>query len=437
MFVFRSGSVYIKKNEASKSAIMAFLLLFLIMYLFISSKIVWLLYVLFALLVVTLRNRLTFEPLTVLLALGLPLVLTLTMSFDDGFIQAVKGFFYLSVPLIMIFTGFQLKKLFTAEQFFTYLSVIGTIIALVFIVLTLVRVGFIAFISPYTEARFSVGSGSPACIFGLVIALFSEKFGIIVFRKKKWRILTIIINLIAIYLFASRTFWFILLIFILLFSVKTLKKSTWLIMGVVFLSIVLLLAISTSSAKGLTFSNSLLFKFVNSLSEIRISEFKTDRDINSFYRGFETYRSWKTYTEGNIPELLFGGGFGKMIELKAEVLLAGEYWTRVPLVHNGFFFVLVKEGAIGLISVILFFLVLIDTGLRNFRAKQDYDRFMSVFLLSGTVALFISNFVGCGMYTLEMTLLMITIGFLLQALYKRNSKYVSDRMAKNELISRH
>jgi hypothetical protein len=422
MLTFRKNKLLLDVDLFNKSLIMLLLLSYLILLLFISNKIVWISYLLLAAILVMARKKIVIGPVQVLFLLVVPHIWCLFMSFNDSLIQSVKGFFYLSVPLIMIFTGFQLKRLFTYDQFFKWLSGIGTVISLIYIILTLARVGFISFISPYAEARYSVGPGSPAVVMSLILALFSEKFGIKIFNTKTGRNITILINLLAIYLFASRTFWVMLIVYIVFFSIKIFKRENLPVLAGLALTAVLAVVIITNARTGLTFSNSILYKFVNSFSEIRMGDFKTDSDINSFYRGFETYRSWKTYTGGTIPELFFGGGYGKLIDLETEVKLAGEYWTRIPIVHNGFFFVLVKEGALGLIFNILLFFKIIGTGLLNYRAKQEQTAFISVFLIATGTVLILVNYVDCGMYTLEMTILMITTGFLLQGLSHRKEK---------------
>jgi hypothetical protein len=422
VLILRRDKILLDMERLNKSLIMLLLLSFLVLLIFISNKVVWVSYLFLAAILVMARKKIVIEPVQVLFLLVLPLIWCLLMSFNDGLVQSVKGFFYLSVPLMMIFTGFQLKRIFTFEEFYKWLVGIGTAISLIYIILTLARVGFVAFISPYAEARYSVGPGSPSVVLSLIIALFSERFDVKIFKTNNERRIIILINLIAIYLFASRTFWVMLVVYIIFFSIKIFKRDNLLVLSGIALAVVITIVIITNSRTGLTFSNSILYKFVNSFSEIRMGDFKTDRDINSFYRGFETYRSWKTYAGGTIPELLFGGGYGKLIDLETEVKLAGEYWTKIPIVHNGFFFVLVKEGALGLIFNILLFLKIFGTGLANYRTKHKQTAFISVFLIASGAALILVNYVDCGMYTLEMTILMITTGFLLQGLYHKKKK---------------
>jgi len=126
-----------------------------------------------------------------------------------------------------------------------------------------------------------------------------------------------------------------------------------------------------------------------------------------------------------VPELIFGGGFGKMITLNTEVYLDGRFWKEVPWVHNGFFYVLVKLGSLGLLFSLLFFLKIINISIKNLYNADNEKQLLSLLLLSCSISMFMTNFVDCGMYNLEMTILMITIGFAAQALTKRKVKLIS------------
>jgi hypothetical protein len=381
--------------------------------LFVANEIIWSLYVLFLALIAMVRKKLTLQPSSLTLLLSVPLVWGLIMSFDKDLLNTAKGFFYLSIPLIMILIGLQMSKIYDEKQFFSFVRTAGNVIALLFIFFTIMRAGFIAFISPYTEARFVVGSGSPACVLSLILGIYSDKFGLSLYKNATSRWFSILINLIAIYLFASRTYWVMLFLFIIIFSLKTMRKDKLLFFILIFASCLILLTVWINSKNNLSFNNSILFKLVHSFNEIKLSDLKTRNEINIYYRGYESYRSWQTFKSGNLPELLFGGGFGQMVDLKTEVLLAGEYWKSVPWVHNGFFFVLVKLGAFGLISILLFFIYLADQGIRGFGSKDRLRQFQSILILCCAASVFMTNFVDCGLYNFEMSLILITLGFLI------------------------
>ena len=404
------------KTEFARIVLAAMLFAFLVLYLFASNKIVWILYLLYMALIALARMKLKLNPPTILFLLFLPLLWGLMMSYNSDAYHFFQGFFYLSIPLILLVIGFQLTKIFQVEQYFYSIVIIGNLIALLFIIITIIKAGFGSFLSPYTEARFVVASGSPACILSLVIAAYSEQFNLKIFKTVWGRYLTIILNLIAIYLFAGRTYWVMLFIYVILFSVKTIKKDRLIFYGFLFLGGLLLISAIINSKPGLTFQNSMLYKLLHSFAEIRVTDFSDYEDVNTYYRGYEAYRSWITFTEGNLVEKIFGGGYGQLVKLDTEVWLDGRFWSEVPIVHNGFFFILVKEGAMGLVFILLFFWYLVRTGIKSYNSPDPVKQFLSVFIISAAASMFMTNFVVCGMFSHEMALVLITIGFLVPSL---------------------
>ena len=406
------------KDGFARIMLMSLLFTFLVLYLYVSNKIIWVIYLLYLVLIIGARMKLTLKPIIIPLLVSAPLLWSLLMSYNSDLYHFSQGFFYLSIPLILILTGYQMSRIFTPEKYFSAIATMGILIALLFIIVTIIKVGFIAFASPYTEARFVVSggsvlaSGSPVCILSLVAAAYSEQFDIKIFKKPVARYLTILVNLTAIYLFASRTYWVLLFIFVIVFSFKTMRKDKLLFFGFLLVAAILILTAIINSKTGLNFQNSIFYKLVNSFKEIKVSDISNSENINTYYRGYEAYRSWITFTEGNLPQKIFGFGYGKLVNLDARVLLAGKYWTAVPWVHNGFFFILVKEGFLGVVFVLLFFYYLSSTSIKGFKADLPERQFLRLVLLSCTISMFITNYIVCGMFSHEMAILMITIGFL-------------------------
>ena len=401
--------------------LMSLLFIFLVLYLFVSNKIVWLLYFLYFFLIILARMKVTIRPVLIPALLAAPLLSSLPVSLNSDMYHFTQGFFYLSIPLILLITGYQMARILSPGMFLSFLVKAGILMALIFIVFTIIRVGFVAFLSPYTEARFSVASGSPVCVLSLIIAAYSEYFDFKIFKRPSSKYLAIFVNLIAVYLFASRTYWVLLFIFVILFSIKTIRKDKLLFYGFVLIGGFLILTSIINAKSGLTFQNSILYKLVNSFREIKIRDFSDYGDINTYYRGYEAYRSWVTFTEGNLIEKIFGFGYGKLVNLDASIFLDGKYWTAVPWIHNGFFFILVKEGLLGLLFSLLFFIYLLILSIRGFAFSDPGKQFLRLILLGCSLSMFIANFVVCGLYSHEMAILMITIGYMLSVLSQKTT----------------
>ena len=417
MNIINNFPAYLYKTDISKRGLIFLLLTNLVLYFFISTKILWILYLLFLGMLIFSRMKFVVKPVIIISILSLPILWGLAMSYNESLYNTVQGFFYLSIPLLLIIIGFQLSKIFSIKQYFSIILKIGNIISIMFIVVAIYKIGFSAFLSPYTKARFVLGSGSPACVLSLIISIYSDKFDFNLFKNNTRRILSIIVSLAAIYLFASRTYWVMLVIFIIVFSFKTIRTGKLLMLMFLSLFAILIYFNLIYTDNGLSFSNSIIYKLTHSLKEIEFSNFKTPREINQNFRGYEAYRSWRTYIDGNPSELVFGLGLGKLVHLNTQMLLDGKLWTDIPIVHNGFFYILVKTGALGIIFILLFFFFFALVGFRRCRSDSYEQQFIGLFILACGASLFMTNFVICGLFNFEISILLITAGFIISKHY--------------------
>lgn len=402
-----------------------FFFVFTVIYLlalYINQKIIWAIYFILLLFLIFSRHKIVYKPLFPLTILLIPLIWTALLSTGYEIYNNAQGLFYLSVPIIMITIGYQISKILTFRQILIYLVYTGTFLSLVYISIVLVKVGFVAFLAPYEEARFVVGSGSPASILSLIITGYSSQYGHRIFRNNVEKYVFIFVNILAIYLFASRTYWVILIIFLFLFNMKYIKKYQVMIFTA-FCALILVLIIFPYRFTGdITTTKSLVYKMIKTFSEIKFSDYKTYSDINIHYRGYEAYRAFMTYLDGNLINLLFGHGFGKTIDLEESVYLAGSYRRIIPWIHNGYFFLLLKAGALGLIGLVIFFLNIFRIGYRNLEKDNTENRFMSLIIIGCVLSLILTNYVICSMFTIEMAIFMITIGIILQLFYVKNTE---------------
>jgi O-antigen ligase len=389
--------------------------------LFLNQKLIWSFYLVFLVFILVSRQKLVFKPLNVLIILSLPLLWTILLSYNYTFYNNIKGLFYLSLPVIMIIIGYQIPKLIKFNLILIYIVYIGTILSSIYIAIVIYKVGFHAFLSPYGEARFVVGSGSPASILSLIISGYSKRYGFKIFKDNIQRSIFILINITGIYLFASRTYWVVLIIFLLFFNLKTILKHPVLFFFILCFGLILVSFFHFTTSEEITSTKSFIVKLTKTFSELKFSNFQTYRDINIHYRGYESYRAFMTYLEGTPLDLLFGYGLGKTIDLKASVYLAGSYWTVVPWIHNGYFFLLVKEGLLGLLFLVVFLFKVFKIGFRNMEKSNTEKRFMSLLIISCTFSLALTNFVICSMFTIEMTIILITVGVLIQTLNAKDS----------------
>lgn len=143
---------------------------------------------------------------------------------------------------------------------------------------------------------------------------------------------------------------------------------------------------------------SLASKFAHSVTEIAISNYDSMRDINANWRGFESYRAYLAFLEGGLPEQIFGQGLGATVDLGFYMPLAGAEYRYIPVLHNGYMYVLVKYGLLGLLAYLWFIVGLIRVDFRGF-AHQSFDLDLSGrFVRSLGWALLFSSLVVAGLF---------------------------------------
>ena len=100
-------------------------------------------------------------------------------------------------------------------------------------------------------------------------------------------------------------------------------------------------------------------KILRTFEEIKIEEYNDLADINNNWRGYESYRALTYFKEGKIFQKILGYGFGALIPLNLYIELDGLIYNKVPIIHNGYIYILVKYGIIGLALYIIYFINMI------------------------------------------------------------------------------
>ena len=141
----------------------------------------------------------------------------------------------------------------------------------------------------------------------------------------------------------SRTMLASLLIWIyFLISLKTGVLFNWLMRLTVFFLIAALVIVGANAD-----SDSFTFfgKILRSFQELIPDE---SQNINSNWRAVESAVALSTILNGSFFEILFGKGMGFRLPLGFEMTLANVEFDSIPILHNGYLYILLKYGVIGL-----------------------------------------------------------------------------------------
>ena len=174
---------------------------------------------------------------------------------------------------------------------------------------------------------------------------------------------------------------------------------------------------------------SLINKFARSATEVAIVDYEDMRDINTNWRGFESHRAYLTYLDGGLLEKVFGQGFGAMVDLGFYMPLGESEFRYIPVLHNGYMYVLVKYGLLGVLVYLFFIIRLVRVGSRV-RTCQPVDLIVARRLTSSLGLVFlVSTVVISGLFnksTFDSTLIILGATLAWYRMHDFRIKYQAD-----------
>jgi len=171
--------------------------------------------------------------------------------------------------------------------------------------------------------------------------------------------------------------------------------------------------IFTPSGESIGRDKSLLGKFSNVASELAFKNYTEMRDINQYWRGFESYRALVAFLGGGHLQKVFGQGLGATIDLGFYMNLGGSEMRYIPILHNGYMYVVVKFGLVGLLIVLYWFYRIIKLGSVEINTSMNAQEvfFRRLIAAIGWSFLF-STFVIAGIFNGNMYPTLILLGAL-------------------------
>ncbi len=171
-------------------------------------------------------------------------------------------------------------------------------------------------------------------------------------------------------------------------------------------------------------SKSFLGKLARVTEELTVNEYSDLKSINLNWRGYETARALNYYASGKPHELLFGYGFGAQLDIGLFMNLgSGPNGERaavrfIPILHNGYAYLLLKGGAVALLLFSYALLFLYRLGRKRAAGMaSDFCTASSRLLQGVAVTLAFTTWVIAGVFNkLDMFPFLLIAGFLLAAL---------------------
>lgn len=344
------------------------------------------------------------------LLLGFPVLVSSFVGINNDAYLSVKDCYYFLMPVLFIALGVALSAKISSVNFLKIIVIVGFATSIMSILISISKVGVGALFDPYSARVVGRAEGSPAPILGSLVLLYCNSTPTKIF-KRSCTIVFLFINLLGIYMAASRTYWVFLFCVLVVLYLRKLsdKKGSFLF---VILFCLLASFVSMQSESLLVKSdNTFVNKFMHSFREIDIKDYKSDEDVNMSYRGFESYKGMATYYNGQFYNLLIGRGLGQTIDLGLFIDLGGSDFKKIPILHNGYVYTLVKMGAFGLLMTLFFYFLLLKDSWRFYTIHHLFAKNIFLIVAGCILGLLVTNYSIASLYNVNMVIFSIFIGY--------------------------
>ncbi len=328
-------------------------------------------------------------------------VIGIAGSADNSYYDVWKdAWYYLNPPITLCAGYLAMKRIKKIEPVLDTFIVGGLLLSLNYLVVLLSNIPFLMN-ATVNDLHDHIGGGHFLTVLSLACLVIANRRDIVLFNdrfSKKAIHLVIFINAAAVFLSLYRALWISFLILVLFGGgFITLKKlfRGLAVVGTLFAAfqIAILLIPEDQLDPG-----TMLGKISRSLNEVIIQDYSRVADVHAHWRGYESYMAFQTYSDGSFLNLFAGHGFGKLVDLKIVMLLGTEKFRYIPILHNGYMYLLVKTGFLGLVLHLSYLYMFIRTGTRCVNDADNHLIFTGYFIMSMPIVLLLTTFFTSGMF---------------------------------------
>jgi len=346
--------------------------------------------------VMLLRFRLPRKIIPILVIPCLLMLLGFINATHHGLRDVIKDIWYFSFAPISVITGYLMaRKSNQWGRFLMAFAIAGAVLSFWYIVEIAAHRDVLAS-GDFNGMRDLIGGGFMLSLVAPLILYLSGRYKVVIpgLSNKYLRIAVYSLSLLSIVFAFSRTLIISLL-------VATLAGLGWLTMknlkGIILL-LVLIAAILGLSLLVPADASSLLGKFAQTRGELATTEFTTTTDVTQYWRAFETFMAFRTYMDASSIQKSIGMGFGQLVDIGIEVELGGTLMSKIPIFHNGYIYVLLKTGFVGLILFLGYLAQLYSLGARKFAKAESLAQLFGGLLMAMIAIVAVSTFVVSGWF---------------------------------------
>lgn len=315
----------------------------------------------------------------------------------DGY-DVAKDVWYVTNAALALLVGYVLMlNMNDLGRFLRVFIIVGTIIAMLYL-RPFIFYPVLLKLDVDTLRRLSGGGSMTPCI-ALGVLMSARIGGIRLFEKNEWFFwFSSIACSLAVILSYSRTMLAVLLLILLTAFgwVSFASRGRVLVLLGALISVIAVGLSIPADEFGLT--QTMINKILFSIQEIRIANYFSYASINEHWRGYETLRALYTYSLGTPWQYLVGGGFGTNVDLGLFMDLGGDRVRFAPILHNGYMYLLVKTGIVGLFLYLLLFYRMIRKGTLLSLSKEPEMKYCGRLIVGLVLAFIVTSAVVSGMF---------------------------------------
>ena len=266
---------------------------------------------------------------------------------DFGFYKFLRDVAYYISPFLLWILGCGMGRgIADEERFWTTLFAMGVAAAASTFV--------VGFLSNGVGLTLDSFKANELTIYPIVLLLVSPKDWKWRNSHKKLAFVLGVFDAIVLLLTLSRTTIICLVFILVILSARSLPRfSRTVTMGLICIAGAAVLVSFMPSSTTETFMD----KVANSLTEVSSDNaIWTETAITQNWRGFEKYCAANNFKNADSFTKLFGNGFGYQLYMGGYAfLVVNDPSGGIPFLHNGYYSVLFKCGALSLVALIFFF----------------------------------------------------------------------------------
>lgn len=347
------------------------------------------------------RNFKILIPLAVLLILGTRVATGYQIT------HIVRDVAYFLCPISAFIVGHFTYKYISLKKFLLVTVLFGTIYSLIYFMQITLEFNTL-FVADAEDTRYSIGTGTPSPVLAIVIVILGKQYLKDFKISNLYWFLFIGINCLTIYYFASRVYYFTLLLFLVPLLYYNFIQKYRRIGNYLF--VIILAGLVSIIAVLLNGNNFLAEKMRNSITEMFVQSFDDYDSVLYNWRAYELFEAVKAFMSADTFHKIIGFGFGKTISLEYGLIMPGLTINDIPIFHNGFAYLLIKTGLIGLILVLLFSCMLLYKGYVYSKGNPDL-KFVFFLLFSALLSFNFSMLVVNGFFSGESCYLIVLAGY--------------------------